>query len=520
MSVNRHNRDYDAGSPPLPLATGDVYRPHDLMRDLEHIQEKASLAILDLLRTGSNVLVSGLRVTQGAGDTISVTTGVAYVQETVTVPDSYATNPPTTRTETVQRRVEVPALTDQAIPSATLDGATTNFVKIAYAEIDVGSRQRIKASGTYVYEKADSYTLTVNSTAATASEIVIATLVGLTAGTFTITPVIEAVSTEGVQILQEANAAGLLPLVPVSSELVSLAPSVSAILASTVWSEQQNLGTNVTIGSSTFGNGIFVVGTSDSKIWTSTDGRTWTERQTLDAEVRSLAFGNNLFLAGTDADSVWTSTDGITWTERQDLDGNVIVLAYGNGLYLAGTDGTGDSVWTSTDGITWTERQTLDGDVTAIIYDGTAFIAGTFAGTFYRSTDAITWTAGQTLTNIGIRAIAFSNGVYTAATDDLVGNNNGVWTSAFGTNGSNGYSQRLATAGIALDIISGGGIFVVGLAPITADPVIYVSVNGTTWREVQSVKDAGAGIRAFSFGNNIFIAGSAPDSSSVWISGI
>ena len=532
MSVNRHNRDYDASSPPIPLATGDVYRSQDLMRDMEHIQEKASLALLDLLRTGSNILVSGLRVTQGAGDTISVTTGIGYVQETVTVPDSFATNPPTTRTETVQRRVEVPALTDQAIPSATLDGATTNFVKIAYAEIDVGSRDRLRGAGSYVYEKADSYTLVVNSTAATASELTIATIVGATGGTFTIAQTVEAVSTEGVQLLQEANASQLLPLVPVSSQLVplapvsnelaALAPSVSAILASTLWSEQQNLGTSNNVIASTFGNGTFIVGTTDNNVWTSIDGRTWVERQTLDGELRALGFGNNLFLAGTNADSVWTSTDGITWTERQTLDGEVISLAYGNGLYLAGTDGTGDSIWTSTDGITWTERQTLDGGVATIIYDGTAFIAGTFGGTFYRSTDGITWTAGQTLSNAGIRSIAFGNGIYAAAVDDSVGNNNGVYATTFAVapDGSSGYTQRLTTAGIPRDIVFGGGVFIIGLTPIAGDASIQVSVNGIIWKEVQAMNTTGSTILTLTFGNDIFIAGTAPDSSSVWISGI
>jgi hypothetical protein len=70
----------------------------------------------------------------------------------------------------------------------------------------------------------------------------------------------------------------------------------------------------------------------------------WTERQTLDGNVYSLIYGNGLFVAGTEDDSVWTSSDGITWVERQTLDGSVYSLTYGNGLFVAGTED--DSVWT------------------------------------------------------------------------------------------------------------------------------------------------------------------------------
>lgn len=529
MSVNRHNRDYDASSPPIPLATGDVYRPHDLMRDLEHIQEKASQAILDLLRTGSNVLISGLRVTQGAGDTISVTTGVAYVQETVTVPDSFATNPPTTRTETVQRRVEVPALTDQAIPSATLDGATTNYVKIAYAEIDVGSRQRLRGSGSYVYEKADSYTLVVNSTAATASELTIATLVGATGGSFTITQTIEAVSTEGVQVLQEANASQLLPLVPVSSQLVPLAPvstelvTVSALsnetaqlerlapigdilLATTIWTQRQTLDGN--LSSLTFGNNLYVAGTGlgGNSVWTSPDTLTWTERQTLDGNVTALTFGNGLYVAGTQiGNSVWTSPDGITWTERQTLDGSVLSLTFGNNLYVAGTSAF--SIWTSTDGITWTERQDLDGIVSSLTFGGSLYVAGTVNGTsVWTSSDGTTWTERQTLDG-SVQALTFGNDLFVAAT---AGAGESVWTSPNGTT----WTERQTLDGDVVSLTFGSNLYVAGTS--AGGNSIWTSVNGITWIERQTLD---GNIATLTFGDNRFVAGTTV-ANSIWTPGV
>lgn len=187
MSIDKHSRDYNTDTPPVPEALGDVYRPHDLFRDLEYVNLKASQAALDILSRTGNTVMYGLAVTQGVGDTIDVASGVAYVSFTVSVPDSYATNPPTVRNETAVRRVAVTAQTNLSTANAVLDGLTPNFVKVAYAETDVASRQRIKAAGTYVYEKSDSFTVTIDTIGATATEIAIASFTGTAGGSFTIT---------------------------------------------------------------------------------------------------------------------------------------------------------------------------------------------------------------------------------------------------------------------------------------------------------------------------------------------
>lgn len=187
MSIDKHSRDYNTDTPPVPEALGDVYRPHDLFRDLEYVNLKASQAALDILSRTGNTVVYGLTVTQGVGDTIDVASGVAYVSFTVSVPDSYATNPPTVRNETAIRRVAVTAQTNLSTANAVLDGLTTNYVKVAYAETDVASRQRIKAAGTYVYEKADSFTVTIDTIGPAASEVEIATFTGTAGGSFIIT---------------------------------------------------------------------------------------------------------------------------------------------------------------------------------------------------------------------------------------------------------------------------------------------------------------------------------------------
>lgn len=214
MSIDKHSRDYNTDTPPVPEALGDVYRPHDLFRDLEYVNLKASQVVLDLLGRTGNTIAYGLYVTQGSGDTIDVSAGVAYVNVTVSVPDSYATNPPTVRTETAVRRTEVTAQTNLSTANAVLDGLTTNYVKVAYAETDVASRQRIKAAGTYVYEKEDSFTVTIDTIGPTTSEVEIATFTGNPGGVFNI-----------VQTTQGSPATGFLgDIIPRVGEAVG--PSV------------------------------------------------------------------------------------------------------------------------------------------------------------------------------------------------------------------------------------------------------------------------------------------------------
>jgi hypothetical protein len=188
MSVRITNRAFTGGSPDVPEGVGDVYRMQDMVRDQHFLEDKAAQAALDAMgRNQSKIILFGGFVEQGTGDTVTISALRAYVAPSVKVPNSYSSNPPTVTTENVLKRLVFAGVTNQTITSATLNGATTNYVKLAWADAGTGAtRSRLKASGTWTYEEVEGYTLTVDSTAPTANEIQLATLVGSTGGTFTI----------------------------------------------------------------------------------------------------------------------------------------------------------------------------------------------------------------------------------------------------------------------------------------------------------------------------------------------
>ena len=183
------NRAFTGGVPDIPEGVGDVYRMHDLVRDFHALEDRIGRAVHDAQLLGvSNLILFGLNVTQGTGDTLSITPGRAYVDTSVKVPDSYAANPPTVTTEVNFKRLSYAGETDKAIASAVLDGATSNYVKLRWVDAGTGAtRDRLKAAGSWTYEEVDSCEIVVDDTATATGEIELAVFTGSVAGTFSIT---------------------------------------------------------------------------------------------------------------------------------------------------------------------------------------------------------------------------------------------------------------------------------------------------------------------------------------------
>ncbi|GEM_PF-2744289 len=131
---------------------------------------------------------------------------------------------------------------------------------------------------------------------------------------------------------------------------------------------------------------IYVVGGSDGSmqndVWSSSDGITWSQEATsgnlfTPRQAHSLTVfnGQMILIAGADLDGdqllrqrndIWTSTDGKTWTEVS-VTGNLFVerwihgaIVHNNLLWvIGGDDDSGNrfnDVWTSPDGATWTQQ--------------------------------------------------------------------------------------------------------------------------------------------------------------------
>lgn len=176
--INHHNFVYAAG-PTFPEAVGDRYYAQDLARDywskIDDAGRKVAIGF-----SAFPVLIKDSNVTKGTLYTdINIPVARGIVKYEVDIPNSYASLPPTVTQEDVYCRIETTAQTDFDISvTANLDGVTTNYVKVTYNETDGASRARAKKAGTYVYEKAVSFTITVDDTAPTDYDLVLATLVG------------------------------------------------------------------------------------------------------------------------------------------------------------------------------------------------------------------------------------------------------------------------------------------------------------------------------------------------------
>lgn len=185
--INHHNFDFDAASPAgKPTASGDNYNAQDLVRDFQFHQQEIGNVLTDLLGAIPSI-INGCFVTQGTGDTLNITAGIAYGKFSVQVPLSLASGVPgTTQDQIITKRIILTAQTNLAIGSAVLDGTTKNYVKLKYAETNGTTRSRTYVAGSYAYERVPSFTITVNTTAplTDGTEVLLEVFTGVSLGTF------------------------------------------------------------------------------------------------------------------------------------------------------------------------------------------------------------------------------------------------------------------------------------------------------------------------------------------------
>ena len=107
-----------------------------------------------------------------------------------------------------------------------------------------------------------------------------------------------------------------------------------------------------------FGAGRFVAVGETGRIYTSTDGTTFTEvASPVTNALRTVAFASGLFVASGDAGRVLTSADGLTWNNRSVPTTNSLgTIAFHNGAWYASSATL--ECFTSGDGETWTRIAT------------------------------------------------------------------------------------------------------------------------------------------------------------------
>lgn len=172
MSISKYGSIKMTGSHPskLPDGAGDAYYEQDRIRDFAWLWQKAGEIGMDI--SNGKFILSGGRVSIGSGgNTFDVSAGSGYVRFAIAVGTDGST-PPATADETIRGvRVEWPAQND----IGSVSGTTTYYVKVRYAESDSLSRTRLKAGGTWYFAKAPSYTFTIDTTADTADDLLLAT---------------------------------------------------------------------------------------------------------------------------------------------------------------------------------------------------------------------------------------------------------------------------------------------------------------------------------------------------------
>lgn len=133
----------------------------------------------------------------------------------------------------------------------------------------------------------------------------------------------------------------------------------------------------------------------------SPDGVTWTQVSTSAPNGNQLlaeTFGSGQFVAVGDAETIVTSPDGNTWTPQTDSQvGDLFGITFGNSQFVAvGFDSsvTGSVIVTSPDGVTWTSRgvSANNRSLNAVTFGNSEYVAVGGYGTIVTSLDGVTWT--------------------------------------------------------------------------------------------------------------------------------
>lgn len=241
----------------------------------------------------------------------------------------------------------------------------------------------------------------------------------------------------------------------------------------------------------TCGNGLYVIGTDRSEVYTSPDGYSWTYQTTVASRCDTLYFANGIFFLGINSSSgqMYTSTDGQSWTSRDSkLTSTPNGFGYGNGVYVVVGDG---QLSTSSNGTTWTA---VSAGTTVMLecvgYGNGRWIAGGLSGYGTQSTnDAVTW--AQYLSSTTTRYfVDYRSGLWVRGG---WGGSNPLETS---TNGKSwtGRNSRFGSAAIR-DFAHSDDL---GVSVIVGDGGnISSSTNRTTWTSRRSSGEQILGVAAY-----------------------
>ena len=234
-------------------------------------------------------------------------------------------------------------------------------------------------------------------------------------------------------------------------------------------------------------NGRFFSLGDNGIILSSTDGNTWTSRESgTSIPLLGVAYGNRTLVTvgGNVLEKIILSShDGISWASRNSgLFGLNSDVTYGKGLFVTvGNNFSTGTIQTSTDGKKWTPRESgTSNPLLGVTYANGLYVAVGANGTILTSTDGKKWTSRNSETSLPLLGIVYGNGIFVTVGGNILetiilSSQDGIsWT-----------RRKSSFFGLNSDVTYGKGLFVTVGNNFWAG-TIRTSTDGKKWTPRES----------------------------------
>jgi hypothetical protein len=243
----------------------------------------------------------------------------------------------------------------------------------------------------------------------------------------------------------------------------------------------------------TWNGSLFCAVGASGVITTSPDGLSWTARTPGDTSVTLISVawsGTRFIVANTTNSSIWYSSDGTTWTRTSTANQVVNLYAAYLGSKFLSIGST--FIQSSTDGLNWTSAdqvQYVPSSINKLYKYGSNYYAATAKG-IYQSTNGITFAlSGRNIPSASISFIAYSGSVLLAVVAAGSGQPQAIYKSTDGLTWSKSADLGTRTntniaPGAPIDMVYANGNFILGQPLAQAQNLnytIYTSTDGVTW---------------------------------------
>jgi len=167
-----------------------------------------------------------------------------------------------------------------------------------------------------------------------------------------------------------------------------------------------------------YGNGVFVAvissATTNDIRYSNDNGATWNSATSGSSVAKSLSFAGGCFFVTGSNGKLFTSTNGSSWTDRTISTTNDLspFVVYGGGQWVVGT--TQGVIYSATNISSWTANPVQP--ASPVVYGNGVFV-GNDGADLYVSTDGLTYTLAYVTGDSLVPTIAFSDGAFWARQD-------------------------------------------------------------------------------------------------------